>query len=228
MALREQDQRRTWHKMNIAVIGLGRFGSNLAITLSELGHDVLAIDSDERTVQKIADSVTHAVQADGTDEATLIELGITEYDLAFVAFGDIEGSILMTTLLKQLGLKRVHAKARNSLHRQILERVGADQVVFPEREMAVRVAHNLAAPNVMDYFELLADYGIGEVKVPEGFVGQTLTSVNLADRLNVSILVIKRGSELLITPDLTETLRAGDVLVVIGRDSAIADLDNFK
>ncbi len=214
--------------MNIAVIGLGRFGSNLAITLSELGHDVLAIDSDERTVQKIADSVTHAVQADGTDEATLIELGITEYDLAFVAFGDIEGSILMTTLLKQLGLKRVHAKARNSLHRQILERVGADRVVFPEREMAVRVAHNLAAPNVMDYFELLADYGIGEVKVPEGFVGQTLTSVNLADRLNVSILVIKRGSELLITPDLTETLRAGDVLVVIGRDSAIADLDNFK
>ncbi len=214
--------------MNIAVIGLGRFGSNLAITLSELGHDVLAIDSDERTVQRIADRVTHAVQADGTDEATLIELGITEYDLAFVAFGDIEGSILMTTLLKQLGLKRVHAKARNSLHRQILERVGADQVVFPEREMAVRVAHNLAAPNVMDYFELLADYGIGEVKVPEGFVGQTLTSVNLADRLNVSILVIKRGSELLITPDLTETLRAGDVLVVIGRDSAIADLDNFK
>ena len=197
-------------------------------TLSELGHEVLAIDSDERAVQRIADSVTHAVQADGTDEATLIELGITEYDLAFVAFGDIEGSILMTTLLKQLGLKRVHAKARNSLHREILERVGADQVVFPEREMAVRVAHNLAAPNVVDYFELLADYGIGEVKVPEGFVGQTLTSVNLADRLNVSILVIKRGSELLITPDLTETLRAGDVLVVIGRDSAIADLDKFK
>ena len=214
--------------MNIAVIGLGRFGSNLATSLSELGHEVLAIDSDERAVQQIAESVTHAVQADGTDEATLIELGITEYDLAFVAFGDIEGSILMTTLLKQLGLKRVHAKARNSLHREILERVGADQVVFPEREMAIRVAHNLAAPNVVDYFELLADYGIGEVKVPEGFVGQTLTSVNLADRLNVSILVIKRGSELLITPDLTETLRAGDVLVVIGRDSAIAELDNFR
>ena len=214
--------------MNIAVIGLGRFGGNLATTLSELGHEVLAIDSDERAVQQIADSVTHAVQADGTDEATLVELGITEYDLAFVAFGDIEGSILMTTLLKQLGLKRVHAKARNSLHREILERVGADQVVFPEREMAIRVAHNLAAPNVVDYFELLADYGIGEVKVPEGFVGQTLTSVNLADRLNVSILVIKRGSELLITPDLTETLRAGDVLVVIGRDSAIAELDNFR
>ena len=214
--------------MNIAVIGLGRFGSNLATSLSELGHEVLAIDNDERAVLQIADSVTHAVQADGTDEATLVELGIAEYDLAFVAFGDIEGSILMTTLLKQLGLKRVHAKARNSLHREILERVGADQVVFPEREMAIRVAHNLAAPNVVDYFELLADYGIGEVKVPEGFVGQTLTSVNLADRLNVSILVIKRGSELLITPDLTETLRAGDVLVVIGRDSAIAELDNFR
>jgi trk system potassium uptake protein TrkA len=214
--------------MNIAVIGLGRFGSNLATTLSDLGHEVLAVDQDERAVQRIADRVTHAVQADGTDEATLTELGVAEYDLAFVAFGDIEGSILMTTLLKQMGVKRVHAKARNVLHREVLERVGADQVVFPEREMAVRVAHNLAAPNVVDYFELLADYGIGEVRVPEGLVGQTLASVSLADSLNVSVLVIKRGTELLIMPDLTETLRADDVLVVIGRDSAIADLDEFK
>lgn len=214
--------------MNIVVIGLGRFGSNLAITLTELGHEVLAVDHDERTVQRIVDRVTHAVQADGTDESTLAELGVAEFDLAFVAFGDIEGSILMTTLLKQMGVKRVHAKARNSLHREILERVGADQVVFPEREMAIRVAHNLAAPNVVDYFELLADYGIGEVKVPEGFVNQTLASVNLGDRLNVSVLVIRRGTELLIMPDLTETLQADDVLVVVGRDSAIADLDDFR
>ncbi len=214
--------------MNIVVIGLGRFGSNLAITLTELGHEVLAVDHDERTVQRIADRVTHVVQADGTDESTLAELGVAEFDLAFVAFGDIEGSILMTTLLKQMGVKRVHAKARNSLHREILERVGADQVVFPEREMAIRVAHNLAAPNVVDYFELLADYGIGEVKVPEGFVNQTLASVNLGDRLNVSVLVIRRGTELLIMPDLTETLQADDVLVVVGRDSAIADLDDFR
>ena len=119
------------------------------------------------------------------------------------------------------------AKARNALHREILERVGAARVVFPEREMAIRVAHNLAAPNVVDYFELLADYGIGEVKVPEGFVGQTVGSVNLEAGLNVSVLVIKRGTELLIMPDLTELLRAEDVLVVIGRDSAIADLDQF-
>ena len=213
--------------MNIAVFGLGRFGSNLATTLSELGHEVLAVDEDERAVQRIADRVAHAVQADGTDEATLRELGVAEYDLAFVAFGDIEGSILMTTLLKQMDLKRVHAKARNALHREILERVGADQVVFPEREMAIRVAHNLAAPNVVDYFELLADYGIGEVKVPEGVVGETVGSVNLEDGLNVSVLVIKRGTELLIMPDLTELLRAEDVLVVVGRDSAIADLDQF-
>ena len=214
--------------MNIVVIGLGRFGSNLAITLTELGHEVLAVDHDEHTVQRIVDRVTHAVQADGTDESTLAELGVAEFDLAFVAFGDIEGSILMTTLLKQMGVKRVHAKARNSLHREILELVGADQVVFPEREMAIRVAHNLAAPNVVDYFELLADYGIGEVKVPEGFVNQTLASVNLGDRLNVSVLVIRRGTELLIMPDLTETLQADDVLVVVGRDSAIADLDDFR
>ena len=213
--------------MNIAVFGLGRFGSNLATTLSELGHEVLAVDEDERAVQRIADRVAHAVQADGTDEASLKELGVAEYDLAFVAFGDIEGSILMTTLLKQMDLKRVHAKARNALHREILERVGADQVVFPEREMAIRVAHNLAAPNVVDYFELLADYGIGEVKVPEGVVGETVGSVNLEDGLNVSVLVIKRGTELLIMPDLTELLRAEDVLVVVGRDSAIADLDQF-
>lgn len=214
--------------MNVVVIGLGRFGSNLATTLTNLGHEVLAVDKSEDTVQAIADKVAHAVQADGTDEGTLRELGVAEFDLAFVSLGDIEASILITMLLKQMGVKRVHAKARNSLHREILERLGADQVVFPEREMAIRVAHNLVAPNLVDYFELLADFGIGEVKAPPGFVGRTLASANLRARLNLSVLVIKRGRELLIMPDLTETLQADDVLVVVGHDQAIANLNELQ
>ena len=131
-------------------------------------------------------------------------------------------------LLKQLGAHRVHAKARNHLHRQILERIGADQVAFPEGEMAIRVAHNLVAPNMMDYFELLANYGIGEVRVPSAFVGNTLANANLRARLDVSVLVIKRGSQLLIMPDLTETLQSEDILVVAGRDSAIANLETIE
>ncbi len=213
--------------MNIAVIGLGRFGSNLARTLTELGHEVLAVDLSERVVQNISDDVSHAVRADATDEAVLQDLGIHEYDVAFVSLGDIESSILITMLLKQLGVRRVHSKARNNLHRQILERIGADQVAFPEGEMAVRVAHNLVAPNMMDYFELLANYGIGEVRVPPSFVGNTLASANLRARLDVSVLVIKRGSQLLIMPDLTEKLEDGDILVVAGRDSAIANLETI-
>ena len=213
--------------MNIAVIGLGRFGSNLARTLIELGHDVLAIDISERAVQGIADTVTQAITADATDETVLEDLGVHEYEIVFVSLGDIESSILITMLLKQLGAHRVHAKARNQLHRQILERIGADQVAFPEGEMAIRVAHNLVAPNMMDYFELLANYGIGEVRVPSAFVGNTLANANLRARLDVSVLVIKRGSQLLIMPDLTETLQKEDVLVVAGRDSAIANLDTI-
>ena len=214
--------------MNIAVIGLGRFGSNLARTLIELGHDVLAIDISERAVQGIADTVTQAITADATDETVLEDLGVHEYEIVFVSLGDIESSILITMLLKQLGAHRVHAKARNQLHRQILERIGADQVAFPEGEMAIRVAHNLVAPNMMDYFELLANYGIGEVRVPSAFVGNTLANANLRARLDVSVLVIKRGSQLLIMPDLTETLQKEDVLVVAGRDSAIANLDTIE
>ena len=214
--------------MNIAVIGMGRFGSNLARTLTELGHDVLAIDISERAVQGIADTVTQAITADATDETVLEDLGIHEYEIVFVSLGDIESSILITMLLKQLGAHRVHAKARNHLHRQILERIGADQVAFPEGEMAIRVAHNLVAPNMMDYFELLANYGIGEVRVPSAFVGNTLANANLRARLDVSVLVIKRGSQLLIMPDLTETLQNEDILVVAGRDSAIANLDTIE
>ena len=214
--------------MNIAVIGLGRFGSNLARTLTELGHGVLAIDVSERAVQSIADTVAQAITADATDETVLEDLGIHEYEIVFVALGDIESSILITMLLKQLGAHRVHAKARNHLHRQILERIGADQVAFPEGEMAIRVAHNLVAPNMMDYFELLANYGIGEVRVPSAFVGNTLANANLRARLDVSVLVIKRGSQLLIMPDLTETLQSEDILVVAGRDSAIANLETIE
>ena len=214
--------------MNIAVIGLGRFGSNLARTLTELGHGVLAIDVSERAVQSIADTVAQAITADATDETVLEDLGIHEYEIVFVSLGDIESSILITMSLKQLGAHRVHAKARNHLHRQILERIGADQVAFPEGEMAIRVAHNLVAPNMMDYFELLANYGIGEVRVPSAFVGNTLANANLRARLDVSVLVIKRGSQLLIMPDLTETLQHGDILVVAGRDSAIANLDTIE
>lgn len=212
--------------MNVVVIGLGRFGSNLATTLTSLGHDVLGIDLSERATQELADEIPQVVQADATDEATLRELGIADCEVAFVAMADIQVSIMTTMLLKQLGVARIHAKARNSLHGQILERIGCDQVVFPEREMAVRVAHNLAAPDLVEYFELIAGYGVGQVNAPTSFSGKSLASLNLRSKLDISVLVIKRNTKLIVMPDLKEVVEDGDVLILVGKDSSIESLDS--
>ena len=133
-------------KKQFVVIGLGRFGSSIAKTLYSLGNEVLAIDSDEEVVQSIADSVTQAIQAEATDEATLKSLGIRNFDVAVVTVGtDVQSSIMITLLVKELGIKYVVAKAQNELHAKVLYKIGADRVVFPERDMGIRVAHNLCS-----------------------------------------------------------------------------------
>ena len=137
------------------VIGIGRFGGAIAETLSRLGHEVLAIDTDEEVIQKISDKVTHAVAADATDESVLKSLGVRNFDVAVVAIGsDIQSSIMTTLMLKELGIRYVVAKAQNELHARVLMKIGADKIVFPERDMGERVAHNLISSNILDYIEL--------------------------------------------------------------------------
>ena len=162
------------------VLGLGRFGSSLARTLYGLGHDVLVVDETEEAVQEISESVTHAVQADATDESTLRSLGLRNFDVAIVAIGsNIQSSILISMIVKELGVKHVVAKAQSELHAKLLCKIGVDRVVFPERDMGIRLAHNLVSSNVLDFIELSSDYSIVEMAALNEWKGKTLKDLNL-------------------------------------------------
>jgi trk system potassium uptake protein TrkA len=212
-----------------AVIGLGRFGSSVARTLYEMGYDVLGIDLDEELIQDSIDLVTHAVAADSTDENALKSLGIRNFDVVVVAIGnDVKNSIMTTLILKELGVKYIVAKALDEMHGKVLEKIGADKVVYPERDMGSRVAHNLISPNILDYIELAPDYSIVEITVPSRFVGRSLEQIDLRRKYGCSVLAIKRGKNINISPLATDILQTGDVLVVVGKNEDINELDENR
>jgi trk system potassium uptake protein len=212
-------------KQNVAVLGLGRFGQAVARELTRLGHDVLAIDSDEQVVQELADEVTHAVEADVTDAEALQELGLADFDTAIVAISShLEASVLATVLLKRLGVKRILAKAANELHGSILEQVGASRVVYPEHETGVRVAHSFAAPGVRDYLDVAPGYGIARVVAFEAWTGKSLGQLDLRQNCGLSVIALTRDGTVTLHPGPSETLRAGDQLIVAGRDEDLERL----
>lgn len=209
-----------------AVIGMGRFGRSVAATLYQLGHRVLAIDEDEDSLRRIADGVTHAVQLDSTDAEALKGVGITNMDAVVVAIGAaIQESILTTLVLKELGCKKIVAKASNDLQGKVLERIGADVVIHPERDMGVRIAHTLSSPGVLDYIEISPTFSIEELSVPDRLVGRTLGMLDLKTRFGVSVLLIRRDSQLLISPDPETGLLSGDVLVMVGENRQLTRLE---
>lgn len=211
-------------RKQVAVIGLGRFGTSVALTLHDAGHEVLAIDKDENCVQAISSRVTHAVQADGTNEAVLTELGIGEFQTAVVAMGSaIESSVLCTILLRKLGVAYVIARADHDLHGSILERIGANRVVYPEHEMGRRVAHGVELPGVQDYMPLAKGYGISKLMAHKYLVGSTLVQLGFgpSGKAEIAVLLIQRGEDVLIAPDMGEKVEVGDVLVLSGRDDAL-------
>jgi len=208
-------------RRQVVVVGLGRFGAAVATTLTEIGHEVLAIDVNLKPVQEVSDVVTHAVQGDGTDAETLTEVGVGEFDTGIVAISDIERSILITVQLKRLGVPYVIAKAREELHGDILEKVGADRVVFPEREVGERLAHSFTVPNVVDYMSLGPDYGISKLEPPPHFVGKTVEELRLSDRYKVELMMIQRSAQVVINPGGSERIQAQDLLVVVGLDEAM-------
>jgi trk system potassium uptake protein TrkA len=214
-------------KKQVAVIGLGRFGSSLAKTLHEAGHEVLAIDKDETRVQEIADKVTHAVQADATNESVLTELGLKDFDVAMVAMGSaIESSVLCTILLRNLGVKYVVARADHDLHGSILRKIGANWVVLPEREKGVDVAHVIALREVRDYMWLNEGNGISRLMSPKYLVGRTLGELGFgpSGESKIAVLVMERGDNLTISPSLDETLQVGDRLILCGSDDELERL----
>jgi trk system potassium uptake protein len=211
-------------KQSVLVIGLGRFGSELARELMRLGHDVLAVDRDEREVNDLAPDVTHALQADATDVEALKAIGAADFDHAVVAIsGDPEPSIFATMALKQLGVPNVISKAGTALHGTILERVGADRVVFPEREMGQRVAHVFAFTAVVDYLDLGPRFGIMTFRPPERLVGRTLAELDL-DRKSLTPIAIRRGDHVIVSPSPDERLEPADLVIVIGLDEGLETL----
>jgi trk system potassium uptake protein TrkA len=211
------------------VIGLGSFGVSIATTLSALGNDVLAIDSSEEKIQEISNSVTHAVQADATDKEALKSLGIRNFDTAIIGMGnDIQSSIMISMLVRELGVRYIIAKAVNELHAKVLYKLGVDRVVFPERDMGVRVAHNLMSSNILDYIEISPDYDLAEIRVASEWKGKTLRELNLRVKHGINIMAIKRGSEVNISPMADDFIETDDILVVIGEKNKlnkISDID---
>lgn len=212
-------------KHSVMVIGLGRFGSAAARKLMVIGHEVLAIDSDMAVVNDIAPDVTHAVQLDATDEEALRSIGAGDFGFALVAIsGRAEASIFATMALKNLGVPTVVAKAGTTLHGKILERVGADRVVFPEREMGQRVSHALTVPSVIDYLDVAPKFGIVKVRPPASFVGRTLRDLDLPLRSGLTPIALRRGGEVAINPHRDEVVRETDELILIGRDDKLDEL----
>lgn len=203
-----------------AIIGVGRFGSSVAETLHTMGCEVLAVDKDPHRVQEIAEWVTHVIEADSTDEKALKELGITNFDVVVVSIGeDIQASIMTTLLLKEIGVKKVVSRALNSLHGKVLQKIGADKVVFPERDMGVRVVHNLISPSVLDFIELSDDYGIVEINAGKYFANKSLLELDIRARFGCNVMAIRSGGQFYIAPTADFIIHEDDLLVVIGHNN---------
>nr|WP_330387083.1 TrkA family potassium uptake protein [Acidaminobacter hydrogenoformans] len=213
-------------KKQYVVIGCGRFGSSVAMKLTELGEEVMVVDKNEEIIQTISESVTYAVQADATDEQTIRSLGIRNFDVAVVTIGsDIQSSILITLMCKELGVKYVISKAQNELHGKVLYKTGADRVVFPEREMGVKIAKNLVSDNILDYIELAPDYSIVEIVALERWIGKNLRQLNIRARYGVNVMAIKQGYDIKVAVGPEDVIREGDVLVVIGHNDDLNRID---
>ena len=204
------------------VIGLGRFGAEVARRLCELGCEVLAVDNHADLVQQISGDVTHAVVADARDKEVLRALGAKEFDCAIVAIGgSLADSVLATMNVKELGIPKVVCKAHDETHRQVLRKLGADQVVIPEQEQAVRLARSLSSHNVLDYIELSSEYGIVEVPAPKSWVGKSLKELNVRAKLGLNILAVKQGRNINVSPAADYPIAQADILVVLGDTAAL-------
>lgn len=215
-------------KKQVVVIGLGRFGSGVARSLYNLGHDVLAIDSNDDRVQNMMGSVTYPVAGNATSDTVLRELGVTDYDAAVVAIGsDIPASIMACVLLKTMGIGYLVARANNELHGITLERIGVDKVIHPESEGGGRLAHNLFNPNLQEYLEMGPNFGISRMRVPDTFVNKTLKELGFSsprDKYGLVVLAIRRGRDITLNPDVEDRIRANDMLILAGKDDRLESL----
>jgi len=212
----------------VVVIGLGIFGFNIAKDLYENGIEVIAVDKDKEVVQKIKDFSTKAVLADGTDKEVMESLGIQEDDIVIISFGEnLAASTLITLHLKEMKVKNIIVKAPNEDHKRVLEKVGATEVIIPEREMADKVAKSIISPNILDYIPLSEDYTISEIVPPASFMGRTIGDLRLRTKYHVEVIAVREMIPDLIrmVPRADFVIKDSDILVVIGKT---ADVQKIK
>ncbi|WP_213810097.1 TrkA family potassium uptake protein [Jeotgalicoccus sp. WY2] len=214
-------------KKEIAVIGLGRFGGSIVMELSAMNVDVLVIDTDEARVNEYQDYYSDGIIGDSTDEMMLKSIG-NNYDNVIVAIGDnIQASILTTLILKDLGVNKVTAKAQNSYHGKVLEKIGADIVVHPERDMGRRIAHRLISSSVVEYLEVSSNHSIIEYSANIKLENKRINDLNLREKFGISIIAINRDNDIIVSPDPQISILAGDILILIGSDKQINNFENF-
>lgn len=207
------------------VLGMGLFGSSLAKALHEFGHEVLAVDSDADLVEAIAPYVTQAVQIDATDEAALQELGVRNFDAVIVSIGkNLRDSILVCVIIKELGVPYLIAKATDEIHAKVLRKIGVDRVVFPERDMGVRVAKSLITPNVLEMMEFSGDYRLIEIILPAKWAGSSIIEVDVRRKYGISILAIQRDGQFIVSPSPDAVFQTGDILLVLGQKDDITGI----
>ncbi|MBF0752810.1 TrkA family potassium uptake protein [Jeotgalicoccus nanhaiensis] len=213
-------------KKEIAVIGLGRFGGSIVMELSEMNVDVLVIDTDETRVNEYQDYYSEGIIGDSTDEAMLKSIGIDNYDNVIVAIGDnIQASILSTLILKDLGVKKVTTKAQNSYHGRVLEKIGADIVVHPERDMGRRIAHRLVSSSVVEYLEVSSSHSIIEYSANARLENKRISDLNIREKFGISIIAINRDGDIIVSPDSQISILSGDILILIG---SVQQLNHFE
>jgi trk system potassium uptake protein TrkA len=214
---------------SFAIFGLGRFGTSIANTLSNMGCEVLAVDKIEDRLNNISPKITYAVLGDATDEQFLKKIGIKNFDTAIVAIGeDIQSSILVTVLLKETGVKYVLAKAKSELHSRVLYKVGADMVILPEKEMGIRVAHSLLSKNLFELIELSPENSIVEIVCPKNWEGKSIKDLNIRVKYGVSIIAVKRHDKVIVSPKANHIFEGDELLVIIGLNSDIRKLGYLK
>ena len=196
------------------VIGCGRFGSSVATTMHLLGHQVMAIDKSEEIIQNIVDKVTHAAIVDVTDEQALRSIGLGNFDVAIIAIGaDIRASIMATVMAKEMGVPKVVCKAKDELQAKVLYKIGADKVVFPERDMGIRLAYNLASENILDQINLDPEYSIMEIVTPQNWVGKTIIELNLRAKYDITVLAVKTQSGLKVMPSPNYKMQEKNIFI---------------
>ncbi|MFQ6069025.1 MAG: potassium channel family protein [Candidatus Aminicenantales bacterium] len=217
--------------MKFAVIGLGSFGAYVARTLYEKGHEVLAVDVDKHKIEEIKDFVSHAVQMDGADKENLRALGIQDMDVVIVCSGpEMEASILTVLFLHEIGARRIIAKALTEDHGKILDAVGATEVIYPEKDMAIRTALKLTSPNILEYLPLSSGYSIQEIAPPENFIGKSLMELDLRNKYGIQVLAVREliPEKTTFIPRADFVIKDSDILIIVGEEKQLARINSIK